>query len=332
MNELAQQIGITQSVLIVLASVFAALLAGTVVRLALLSKTDPKKRRKKIGSLIAWWVLAGVFAVAVLLGEYAGIVLVGLISAMGLREYLKITSERFREQPLQIIAYVALPLHYLWIALHWYETFWMFLPACVFLLVPARLILAGQTKGFITAASAVTWGLILIVYCFSHTALLLTLPNEINPAGGAVGWFLFLVILTEVNDIAQALWGRKFGRHKVIPAISPNKSWEGLILGMLTTVALAVALAPLLTPLADWSYGGKIESSWLKTLLLPGAAGLLIAIGGFFGDLNMSAVKRDLRIKDAGDLIPGQGGILDRIDSLTYTAPLFFYFVYFLFV
>jgi phosphatidate cytidylyltransferase len=193
-----------------------------------------------------------------------------------------------------------------------------------------KLILTGQTEGYIQKASSLTWGLILTVYGFSHAALLLTLPEEINPAGGSVGLFLYLVILTELNDIAQALWGRKFGRHKVVPAVSPGKSWEGLLLGMLTTVVTAILLSPLLTPLS-----GNAETlrdlTLNSDLIWPSLAGLLIAVGGFFGDLNMSAVKRDLGIKDAGHLIPGQGGILDRIDSLTYTAPLFFYFIYFLY-
>jgi phosphatidate cytidylyltransferase len=144
--------------------------------------------------------------------------------------------------------------------------------------------------------------------------------------GGAVGWLLYLVLLTEFNDITQALWGRKFGRRKLIPIISPNKTWEGMILGTLSTLVFAVVLAPLLTPLA-----GNAETAVRVMLIRPLLAGLIIAIGGSFGDLTMSAVKRDVGVKDSGSLIPGQGGLLDRIDSLTFTAPLFFYFVYFLY-
>ncbi|MCA9057426.1 MAG: phosphatidate cytidylyltransferase [Planctomycetaceae bacterium] len=328
MDELALQFGVTKSVLVILISVFAALVLGTAVRLTMLRHSDPEKRKTRIGSLIAWWVMAAIMAIAVLLGQYAGILLFAVLSVMGLREFLRITGQRFHEQPLELIAFCALPCHYAWILLGWQEAFWMFIPACVFLLLPVRLILAGQMEGFIPAAAAATWGMILIVYCFSHAAMLLTLDPAINPAGGRAGWFLFLLILTEMNDIAQALWGRRFGRHKVVPRVSPNKSWEGLILGMLTTVALAWILAPLLTSLADVPTKAS-ELGAARPSVMPVAAGVLISIGGFFGDLNMSAVKRDLGIKDAGHLIPGQGGILDRIDSLTYTAPLFYYFVYF---
>ncbi|MDH3592215.1 MAG: CDP-archaeol synthase, partial [Planctomycetota bacterium] len=164
------------------------------------------------------------------------------------------------------------------------------------------------------------WALGLVVFCFSHVAMFFLLPESINPVGGAAGWVLFLVLLTESHDIAQALWGRRFGKHKLIPHISPGKTWEGLILGTLTTLTLAVLLAPVLTPL---SASGRFAR--------PLLGGLLIAVGGLFGDLTMSAVKRDVGVKDSGTLIPGQGGLLDRIDSLTFTAPMFFYFVYFLY-
>ncbi|MCA9064238.1 MAG: phosphatidate cytidylyltransferase [Planctomycetaceae bacterium] len=327
METLSDLTGVTRNVLVILIAVFASLAVGTAIRISLLRNAAPEKRAARVGSLIAWWIMAAIMAIAVLLGKSAGILTFAVISFMGLREFLRITGERFREQPLELIAFCALPFHYLWILAGWREAFWMFVPAVVFLLLPVRLILAGQMKGFIQAASAATWGMILIVYCFSHAAMLLTLPAEENPAGGPAGWLVYLLILTEMNDISQALWGRRFGRHKVIPLVSPNKSWEGLIGGMLTTVTLAVILAPLLTSLAD--VPATSPPGGLRSWLLPGAAGLLIAIGGFFGDLNMSAVKRDLGIKDAGHLIPGQGGVLDRIDSLTYTGPLFFYFVYF---
>ena len=122
---------------------------------------------------------------------------------------------------------------------------------------------------------------------------------------------LFLLLLTELNDVAQYCWGKLLGKHKISPTVSPNKTMEGFIGGVLTTVPLAMLLAPWLTPFSS-----------LDAVL----AGALIAVAGFFGDLSLSALKRDLGIKDSGNLLPGHGGILDRVDSLTYTAPLFFHF------
>ncbi|MER2529688.1 MAG: phosphatidate cytidylyltransferase, partial [Candidatus Competibacter denitrificans] len=100
-------------------------------------------------------------------------------------------------------------------------------------------------------------------------------------------------------------------KHKISPTVSPNKTVEGFVGGAMTTLLLSALLAPWLTPFG------------LRDALLAGA---LIAVAGFFGDLSLSALKRDLGIKDSGRLLPGHGGILDRIDSLTYTAPLFFHF------
>jgi len=156
-----------------------------------------------------------------------------------------------------------------------------------------------------------------MVFCLSHAAFLLILRDPSRPrAMPGPGLVLYLVTLTELNDVAQFLWGKSLGRHKVVPTVSPNKTWEGLLGGVATTTLLAWLLGPVLTPMDR-----------AQSLL----AGLIVGVGGFFGDINLSALKRDLGIKDTGTLLPGHGGILDRVDSLTYTAPLFFHYIYYLF-
>lgn len=108
--------------------------------------------------------------------------------------------------------------------------------------------------------------------------------------------------------------GKAFGKHKIIPKVSPSKTWEGFIGGVIGTTLLTVLVAPFLTPFSH------LEAAF---------AGFVLAIAGFFGDVTMSAVKRDMGIKDTSSLIPGHGGVLDRFDSLIFTAPLFFhYFAY----
>jgi phosphatidate cytidylyltransferase len=134
-----------------------------------------------------------------------------------------------------------------------------------------------------------------------------------NDSAGAIGLVLFLLFIT------QYIWGKTCGKHKIIPKVSPNKTWEGFLGAVLTTSLVAGFIAPLLTPL-EFKYG----------LLVGLLVGLVIAVSGFFGDVLISSVKRDLQIKDSGNLIPGHGGILDRLDSLIYTAPLFFHLVYYL--
>jgi len=167
-------------------------------------------------------------------------------------------------------------------------------------------VLIGETRDFLRAVATIQWGLLLMVFSISHQAYLLVL----DPEGGAA-LVLFLVVLTQLNDVAQYVWGKTLGRHKVVPSVSPNKTVEGLIGGIVTTTLLALLLAPVLTPL---------------TLPHRIAAGLMIGAGGFLGDITIGAVKRDIGVKDAGTMLPGHGGILDRINSLTYTAPMFFHF------
>jgi phosphatidate cytidylyltransferase len=153
----------------------------------------------------------------------------------------------------------------------------------------------------------------LTVFCISHIAYLLTLPVK-NDAAGSVGLVLFLLFITQFNDVSQYIWGKLFGKNKIISKVSPNKTWEGFLGAVITITICSGFVAPLLTPL---------------TFELGLIFGFIISVSGFFGDVVISSVKRDLDIKDSGNLIPGHGGILDRIDSLMYTAPLFFHMIYY---
>jgi phosphatidate cytidylyltransferase len=155
-----------------------------------------------------------------------------------------------------------------------------------------------------------------MVFSISHVAYLLVLPAVAGSRAGGAGLLLYLVFLTQANDVAQFLWGKSLGKNKIVPSVSPNKTWEGFLGGVGTTTVLAALLSGLLTPLS-------VPQSLL--------AGILIATAGFVGDVTISAVKRDIGVKDSGSLLPGHGGIMDRIDSLTYTAPLFFHFIYYLY-
>jgi phosphatidate cytidylyltransferase len=190
--------------------------------------------------------------------------------------------------------------------------FIIFLPVYVFLFLPMRMALVGETAEFLRAAGTLHWGLMTTVFSISHVAFLLVLPEQHNPVAGGAGLVLFLVLLTESNDMAQYFWGKLFGRRKILPKVSPSKTWAGFIGGVATTTALAAGIAPFLTPL------DLLHSLW---------AGSLVGVAGFVGDVVISAVKRDIGVKDSGSLIPGHGGILDRIDSLTYTAPLLFHYL-----
>jgi phosphatidate cytidylyltransferase len=313
------------------AAAFTALITGTMLRLATLRSVTGDLAHKRLGSLATWWVIAILIAVVALFGRMAAVLLFAALSGWAFYEFLRLAGLREGNHRAVVSACAAIPVHYLWIALGWRETFLVFLPLWVLIAIVGRLVVAGQTAGFVRTAARIHLGLMLTAYCISHAALLFNLPAESNHVAGVAGWFVFLIILTEFNDIAQALVGRRIGNRKIAPHVSPNKTWEGFLGGVLATTILAVLLAPWLTPLADGPTLeiGQIElAAWYSW---PVVAGLLIAIAGFFGDLIISGLKRDVGVKDSGSLLPGQGGILDRVDSLTLTAPVFYYFVYVLF-
>ena len=292
--------------------IFAVLALATIVTAALgwlrpgLDLSELKARIR------TWWGMAALFSVAMVLSRTVSLVFLGFVSFLALKEYFSLIPTRRADRAVLAFAYLAIPIQFYWVGIAWYGMFVIFIPIYMFLLLPVPMLVIGETQGFLRAVGTLHWGLMANVYSISHAAFLLALPPAGNPAAGGAGLLLYLVLLTEGNDVAQFLWGKALGRRKVIPRVSPNKTWEGLIGGIATTVVLGLALAPFLTPL-DRPHAL--------------AAGLLIGLAGFAGDLTVSALKRDLGIKDSGTMLPGHGGVLDRLDSLTYTAPLFFHFV-----
>ena len=283
---------------------------------AALTRLHPEKSYVELSQRIhSWWIMVGIFSGAILLSPTASIVFFAFVSFLALKEYLSLIPTRRADHRVLFWAYVTIPFQYFWVYKEWYGMFIIFIPVYLFLLLPMRMVIIGETKDFLRAAGTLHWGLMTMVFSLSHAAFFLVLDESHNPVAGGAGLVLYLIFLTQFNDVAQYVWGKLTGRHKIIPKVSPNKTWEGFLGGLATTTALAAALAPYLTPLA-------------LTESLCG--GLLIACGGFIGDVTISALKRDIGVKDSGSLLPGLGGILDRIDSLTYTAPLLFHFVYYL--
>lgn len=261
-----------------------------------------------------WWIMAAVFTVALMLSRAVSLAFFAFVSFLAFKEYLSLIPTRRADHRVLFWAYLAIPIQYFWIATEWYGLFIIWIPVYMFLFLPMRMILIGETKGYLRAIGTIHWGLMTTVFSLSHIAFLLVLKSDKLPAGGPA-LVLFLVILTQMNDVAQFIWGKSLGRRKAVPTVSPGKTIEGLIGGVLTTIAGAAIIAPFLTPF-----------SLAESLM----AGAIIGLGGFVGDVTISALKRDLAVKDSGTLLPGHGGILDRVDSLTYTAPLFFHFTYYM--
>jgi len=293
--------------------VLTMLAIATGIRFWLHAKNPQKDDTELWQRIKSWWWMIGILFVALGLSKVSAIVLFGFISFLALKEFLSIVPTRQNDRHVIFWAYLAIPIQYYWVYTGWYGMFIIFIPVYIFLFLPMRMIMIGETKGFIRSAGILHWATMLTVFSISHIAYLLTLPVK-NEQAGAIGLVLFILFMTQFNDVSQYVWGKTFGKHKIIPKVSPNKTWEGFLGGLFTITLCSGLVAPLLTPL-----------SFVQGLI----AGVIIACSGFIGDVVISSVKRDLQIKDSGKLIPGHGGILDRMDSLTYTSPLFFHFLYY---
>lgn len=305
--------GVSKDVGVVLFGILGLLVLSSIIAF-ILTKVKWDKDFTEVNARIkSWWVMAFVFTFAILINHNVSLIFLAFLCFLAFKEYLSLIPTNRAHRKILFWAYLAIPIQFYWIYIGWYGMFIIFIPVYMFLFLPIQMILIGENKGFLRTMGSVHWGLMIMVFGLSHLAYLLVLPGTsgTNAVAGA-GLVLYIVILTQCNDVAQFIWGKMLGKHKVIPKVSPNKTWEGLIGGVLTTTGLALLLAPLLTPL---------------TLPATLFTGFLIGLTGFIGDVNISSLKRDLGIKDTGQTIPGHGGILDRVDSLTYTAPLFFHFI-----
>jgi phosphatidate cytidylyltransferase len=295
--------------------VFVILIVASILVFSLVRIHPDRDYAELRARVSSWWVMVSVFSVAIVVSPVVSVAFLGFVSFLALKEYFSLIPTRRADRRVLFWAYLAIPVQFYWIGIEWYGMFIIFVPVYMFLFLPLSMILTGQTEGFLRAAGSLHWGLMTMVFAIGHAAYLLALPEEGNPAAGGPGLLLFLIFLTQFNDVAQYVWGKLLGRHKVVPTVSPKKTVEGLAGGVATTTLLAWAIAPYLTPLDGWQ---------------APVAGLIIGLSGFVGDVTISALKRDLGVKDSGSLIPGHGGILDRVDSLTFAAPLFFHFVYYL--
>lgn len=263
----------------------------------------------------SWWFMAGFFFISLIVHPDASIVLFAFTSFLALKEYFTLIHTRIEDHRVLFWAFLAIPIQYWLVKIHWLAVFLIFIPVYMFLFIPCRLVMTGKTEGIVGSMAKIQWGLMAFVFCVSHIAYMLNLPAIPAIPGGGKALVLYLVFLTEINDVAQYIWGKLFGRTAIVPTVSPKKTLAGLVGGVITTVVLAVAL--------------RFLSGF--DLLFAVSSGLLIALAGFLGDVVVSAIKRDMGVKDSGVLIPGHGGMLDRIDSLTYSAPLFFHFVSYMF-
>jgi phosphatidate cytidylyltransferase len=275
------------------------------------------QRRQPVNPAIAnlnarirsWWLMILVGGGALLAGRLAIIALFACISFFALREFLtQPRVVRADQSALSVCFFLALPVQYVLIDIGWYGLFSIWIPLYCFLALAIVAALFTGAERFLDRTAAVYWGLMLCVYCISYVPalLMLRIPGDENRGPLLI---VFLVLVAQGSDIFQYVWGKLIGRHQVLPVLSPSKTVEGLVGGVLSATVLG-ALLWSITPF---------------TLPQAGLMAFLIAILGFLGGLVMSAIKRDRGIKDWSPLIKGHGGMLDRVDSLCFSAPVFFH-------
>lgn len=308
--------GMDQAILSLIAGIFGFLAVASVVGYVLGRRAAAPGASEKTRATVenlnarlrAWWVIISVCTLALILGRIGACVLFGLASFWALREFLTLTPTRPGDhRALFWVFFVITPLQYYLVASRWYGMFVILIPVYAFLFIPVRMALCGEYENFLERAARTQWGLMVCVYCVSHAPALMSLL----PIGGNGGarLLLFFLLIVQSSDVLQYIWGKGLGRHPIAPRISPNKTWEGFLGGIGSATALGASLW-WATPFNPWQAAGM---------------SLVITLLGFAGGLTMSAIKRDRGVKDYGTLIQGHGGVLDRVDSICFAAPVFFH-------
>lgn len=257
----------------------------------------------------AWWLMVGFLAAAFWLGQITTLILFGFLSFAALREFITLTPTKPSDHTALFVAFfLIIPLQYILIGIDWYGLFSIFIPVYAFLCLP---VLAARTEvvdQFLERVAKIQWGVMIAVFCISHAPALLTLdiPGYENQNFLLLFYLLFVV---QMSDVLQYVFGKLFGKTRIAPVVSPSKTVEGFVGGGLAAIVLGTCMW-WITPFAPW-----------QAALISFA----IVMMGFWGGLTLSAVKRSLGAKDWGVMIQGHGGVLDRMDSVCFAAPIFFH-------
>lgn len=305
--------GIEPNVQMLLCIVFGVLLFSSVVASVLTWKFKNEKNQDTFTNLNqrinSWWMMMLVFFTFFFLGYNALIILFGLISFFCFREFISINETKNGDtKVLTVSFFIVLPLQFYFIWNNWYGMVAIFIPVYAFLILPAIAALHGQVDKFLERTSMIQWGLMICVYCVSCVPAMLLL-NLKDFTGNNALLMIFFLIVVQISDVMQYVFGKLFGKHKIAPVVSPSKTVEGLVGGGLAAILIGGALH-WLTPFGMW-YAMLMSS--------------VIVVMGFLGGLILSAVKRSIGVKDWGTLIKGHGGVLDRMDSVCFAAPIFFH-------
>jgi phosphatidate cytidylyltransferase len=304
---------VEQKLVVLFSGVGALLLLASLIGFILGGRVRSETARATVENLNerirAWWVMVAIMALGILFGRGATLLLFMLVSFYTLREFVSLMDTRLPDHPGLVAAfYVLLPLQYYLIWIDWYALFAVLIPVYGFLVLPSIAALRGCARNFLLRVAGLQWALMLTVYCISHAPALVILDIPGYEGQGFLLLF-FLVAVVQFSDVMQYVFGKLFGTRKVAPTISPSKTVEGLVGGVLSAIVAGAALY-WVTPFTIWQ---------------AAAAAFVIVTMGFLGGLSLSAMKRSLGVKDWGTQVKGHGGVLDRMDSVSFAAPVFFH-------
>ena len=260
-----------------------------------------------------WWMAAGLLGLALLIDRRIAVVAIGLLSFVAFKEFLTLAPTRRAHNKVLLWAYLAIPVQYVLAGNGWYGAFVVFIPVYAFLLLPLRMVLLGESRGFLRGVGILHWGLMTTVFCISHLAFLVVMPDPPGFRNAGATLLFYVVALTQLNETVQHMVSARWGRHPVLAGVRPGLSVEGMAAGIVATVLLALAMGPWFT-----------RFSILQTLI----AGLLVGVSGLVGSVAVRAVTRDIGVTEQGYTIPGHGALLERLDALIFSAPLFFHLLY----
>jgi phosphatidate cytidylyltransferase len=301
---------------------------GVLVVLAVFLAVSLPLKHTKTGRDIAvrtetWCWMVGVFLVASSLHPAVTYVLLMLVSFVALREFFSLlpmyhrgTLLRAEDRAAIALAYLTIPATYALAYSGWYGLYVVLVPVFATLAVPIALVAANNPRGLLVSLGAILCGLLLFVFLFSHAALL----------GGLKPFLLFYALLvTELRDVLAYCFGKlltlvpwQWLHVPVAARINPRKTWAGSLLATLGCAAVSAAMAPLMPTLP----AGRPSATFLFWI------GFLAGWLGLAGDLATGAIKRDLEVKDTGHLLPGHGGVIDRINGVIFTVPVIFHLIW----
>lgn len=288
---------------------------------------NPALIRRYRQRINAWWVMCAILAFGVLFRPVGTITLCFLVSFWALREFITMAPTRRGDHRGLFWALVVFtPLQYILIGLERFGFTWrsgkpidfyglysIVIPVYASLYLPARIAMSGDHKKFLERSAQITFGLLICVYSLSYAAALVNLELRTVSGepwkGSPAGLLFFFILVSQVSEILQWTWGYLAGKRVIAPEINASRTWEGLIGGTLSTGLLGGTLA------------------WVTPFSIAWAVCLSMVIGvmGFFGGMTMSAIKRDRGVTDYGTLVQGHAGVLDRIDTLCFAAPVFYH-------